>query len=474
MSEHSPSISKAQATLIIVTVALAIFMVNVDTSIVNIALPTLAKEFNADPADVSKVILSYLLAMSSTLLLFGRLGDLKGTEKIFTFGYLIFTVGSLLCALSNSLDMLIGFRLLQGLGGAILFSSWGAIVMKYLPPEIRGRAFGTITVAAGAGIAVGPPIGGFLVDFLNWHWIFLINIPVGIAAIALCWKLLLGNTKKKSTEGKVDIPGAAFSVLMLVAFFYLFEIGPKKGWTSPATLGMIAAMLLFGIFFVIREAKFDSPLVNLNLFKNHNLSFSFGARMLVMLILGGVNFLLPFFFEGVRGLQPATVGMVLMIFPLTSFIGSPMAGYFADKSNNRLIRVVACILIVTATFLLWQFRGDSSWFMMISSFVIFGLGVSLFMTANITVVMSHAPRGNEGMVTAIVSVVGTIGSAVGVNLGQIVYSLHLPKMEGAADHIHASADAMTKGFHNALIIIVIAAVINLSFSFFAKEKQRTT
>ncbi len=153
--------------LIILTVVMAIFMVNLDTSIINVALPTLAANFHADPSDVSKVILTYLLALSSTLLLFGRLGDLKGSEKLFLTGYSIFTLGSLLCALAPGLEFLLGFRLLQGFGGAMLLSNWGAVIVRNLPPQMRGKAFGMITVAAGSGLAIGPPIGGLLVDYLD-------------------------------------------------------------------------------------------------------------------------------------------------------------------------------------------------------------------------------------------------------------------------------------------------------------------
>ncbi len=271
----------------------------------------------------------------------------------------------------------------------------------------------------------------------------------------------------------MDVPGAVFSIIMLFSLFYIFEIGPKAGWAAPVTLGFFGSMILFFILFLIRENKCDSPLMKISLFKNHNLTLSFGSRLLVMSILASLNFLFPFFFEGVRGLQPATVGMLLMVFPLTSFIGSPLAGHFSDKSSTRLVILVSGVLLVLATFAIWSFHGSTIWAFIIASFVVLGIGFALFMTGNITLIMSHAPHGNEGMITATVSVVSTIGSALGISISQVVYSWHLPNMENAADHLHASPEALTNGFQNASMVTVGAAILILLFSFFVRAKQHS-
>lgn len=464
--------SKLQINLMIITVALAIFMANLDTSIVNVALPTLATHFHADPADVAKVILAYLLAMSSSLLLFGRLGDLKGSNRLFVVGYGIFTLGSILCALSATLDYLIASRLLQGIGGAILLSNWGSIIVKHLPPQARAKAFGAITIAAGSGFAVGPPIGGLLIDVLNWRWIFLINIPFGLAAMIASWAFFASQKQKTAPGGRMDVPGALFSILMLVSLFYLFEAGPLQGWTAPVTLATISALALFFVLLLLRESRAASPLVRLSLFRNRNLSLSFLSRMLVLLIMSGLNFLFPFFFEGVRGLQPSTVGLLLMIFPLTSFIGGPFAGSLGAKTSMRLVGHVASVLLLIACPLIWSFSQQTSWPFIIAAFIIYGIGLALFMTGNVSLVMSHAPHGNEGMVTALISVVTTVGSALGISVAQMLYSRHLPVVHGSADHLHASVEALSNGYHHATLVTIVAAGFVFVFSFFVREKSR--
>ncbi|MBN1926141.1 MAG: MFS transporter [Prolixibacteraceae bacterium] len=472
MNHPHVEMSPKRAYFLIVTVAMALFMVNLDTSIINVALPTMASNFHSDPSDVAKIIISYLLALSSTLLVFGRLGDLKGADKLFMVGYSVFTVGSLLCALAPNLNYLIAFRLLQGLGGAILYSNWGPIFMKYLPPQFRAKAFGAITIAAGSGFAVGPPVGGYLVDHLGWRWVFLINIPFGLFALFSCFKLLNKRNIHNKTDARIDIPGALTSIFMLFSLFFLFEVGPKRGWTDPVSLGVIASFVIFFLLFLFREQRCKSPLIKLNLFKNTTLSFSLISRTMVMLILSGLSFIFPFFFETVRGLSPSQVGLVLMIFPLTSFVGGPLAGKLGSKIGKMKTNFLSLVFLFGSGFLIWTFQSTTSWTFIIMSFIVFGFGLALFLAGNIGIVMGNAPRGNEGMVTAINSVFSILGSALGVIFFQLVYSLHLPNKPGLADHLNASVKALTKGYQYAVLIAIAAAGISLLLAFFLKENKQ--
>ncbi|HTX89466.1 MAG TPA: MFS transporter, partial [Bacteroidales bacterium] len=257
--------------LTVTAIAIAMFMTNLDTSIVNIAMPTLARYFQADTDGVSRVVLSYLLAMVSFLLIFGQISDRRGHERIFLLGYAVFTLASALCGFAPTLLLLNLFRFLQGIGSAMLLASWGAIAVKYIPAEIRGRVFGIITVFGGVGMALGAPVGGFLLTWLSWRWIFLINLPFGFLAIVLIRMVLDLKHTPASSGVKFDYLGSGLSLVGLFCLFLLLNTGKDAGWlcTKSIILGSVAILGLTGFYF--RERNIPSPLLNIRHLSQRNL-----------------------------------------------------------------------------------------------------------------------------------------------------------------------------------------------------------
>lgn len=269
--------------LILLLISLAAFMGALDTTIVNISLPSISKYFGSDIATVSWVSISYLLVMSSALITFGRIADIRGYKKIYVAGFAIFTVGSMSCGLSSSIFMLIGFRVLQGAGAAMLQAIGGAMVVRYLPEKMRGTAFGILTTSAAVGLAAGTPLGGFLSQFYSWHWIFFVNLPVGILAIILAISILPRDSGEVAA-GRFDLPGAATLLVALVSFVFFLNMGNNIGWLSWGILASIVVSAAAWAGFIFNERRAKSPLINLNFFRDRNFTMGIVVAMLVLLM----------------------------------------------------------------------------------------------------------------------------------------------------------------------------------------------
>ena len=303
---------------IVISVAFASFMARLNSYTVNISLPTIAQYFGVSTGEVSRIIMAYLLIITSTLLLFGRLSDRIGLKKLFVAGYIIFVMGSFFCGLSRNIHMLVGFRCLQGLGGAMLLATSFAIISKFIPADRLGWAFGITSTSSALGVATGAPVGGLVTGYLSWHWVFFINIPVGIAAIFIAMRMIPDDSIVKSADAQkgqkesFDIPGAVFSFIGLVALFYAMNTGRKLGWTSPVILFSIAVAIVFLLAFIVREKRCSAPLLNLSFFRNPAFTFALLATFTAFMLITGNAFLLPFYLQVLKGLSAPQTGMVLI------------------------------------------------------------------------------------------------------------------------------------------------------------------
>src|SRR4030043_636642 len=279
LSSASRSKSSSHQWLILILISLASFMGALDATIVNISLPTISKYFQCDIATVSWVAMAFLLILSSTLIAFGRVADIRGYKKIYIAGFATFTIGSLLCGFSSNIYLLIGFRVLQGIGAAMLQAIGGAMIVRYLPEKYRGTAFGVLTTSAAVGLAAGTPLGGFISQFYSWHWIFFINVPVGITAIIL-GSTVLPRDAGEFGNGKLDIAGAGMLLIALVSLIFFLNMGNNIGWLSWGILITIIISVAAWGGFIFYEKRAGSPLIDINLFR-HNI---FTMEILVELV----------------------------------------------------------------------------------------------------------------------------------------------------------------------------------------------
>jgi len=455
--------------LILFTVALASFMVNLDTSIVSIALPTLSGVMQASSSEVSRIILFYLLAIVSTLLFFGRLGDRIGRKPVFAAGYGIFTAASVLCGVSSGLNMLVAMRFLQGIGGAMLFATMSAIIIENVDERHRGRAFSSMAMFSGVGVAVGAPLGGFIVGNIGWKWIFFINLIPGMVGMYLAstkLKKLPGSTKD---EG-FDVPGILTSSLALLTLIIAMNSGRELGWFSPLILGLVIGSIILSILFILREKRARFPLVKLNIFSNLKLTGGLLTKLGVLAILNGTLVLFPFFLEKVLTLSTSTSGLLLGIFPILVLFGSPVSGSPSDRLGSGRICSAATMLILVSSVMFLQFSNSGSLYVLIPAFVIFGFGVGLFFPANMKLVMGQATAGREGIFTAINSLANFLGAALGVAFLETVFSFGFPAVH---DFSQLPSGEVASGFLRAMIAGVVLSALTVSFAVWSARRTRT-
>src|SRR5512145_1699837 len=301
-------------TLLIFSISLAMFMGSLDGTIVNIALPAIAESFNISTTTVSWVSSAYLLVMAGCVLVFGKISDIIGFKKVFLAGFVIFTLGSLSCAvlpdMTGSFLTLIGSRVLQAVGGAMITAIAPAMITVYIPMEQKGKAMGIVMTFAALGMALGPTIGGALTQYLSWHWIFLINVPVGIVAVLLGAKVIPAMAGHGTLTG-FDRTGAGLIFVGLASLLYVVSEGESAGWTSPAiVLLALVAVITLG-WFIRHELSAEDPLLDIRLFKNKNFLLTNLLLSLVFFSFAGISYLLPFYLKYVRNYATSDAGLVL-------------------------------------------------------------------------------------------------------------------------------------------------------------------
>lgn len=458
---------------ILFSIAFASFMVNVDTYIVNISLPTIAAAFHTSTANVSWVSMAYQLTVTGFLLIFGRLGDRMSVKKIFMFGYGLFACCTLMCGLSTSLAMLVFFRAVEGIGASVLYALTPAMVPKFLPEKMRGPAFGTLATAAALGVMVGNPIGGLITGYLSWKWIFFINCPIGLIAMAVCWKVIPDDEPVRAAERrKIDLPAAFLSFLFLLGLMYSLNRVNEYGWSSPLILGTLAGTLVFFAAFVLRERSSSSPLLDYSFFRSRAFSSGNVANFLAYAFLAGNNFIIPFYLIIVKGLSPEKAGMALLVYSLVFVWVGPLAGHLSKKIAPRNLCTTAlvfgAILSLSFSFIL-KLPGMIP---VLCYFALLAVVFATFLPSNNNVIMGMAPEGKQGLVSASFRMVGRIGMTFGVCIFETIFSMMIPH-SGKSSVVNlqgVSGSLLTDAFGRIYLFGFALFVAAAVFSWLSKER----
>ncbi|MCY0885366.1 MAG: DHA2 family efflux MFS transporter permease subunit, partial [Firmicutes bacterium] len=321
---------------VVATVCVGAFMAALDASIVNVALPTMMRDFHTDYGTVEWVLIAYLLTLTALLTLIGRLADMVGRRPLYTFGFLVFIAGSALCGAAVNMPMLIISRVFQATGAAMLQANSVAIITATVPAEVRGRAIGLQGSAQAIGLSLGPAVGGALIALFGWRAIFYVNVPVGLVG-TLMGAFILPRDHLGHTRPTFDWWGSLLLAPALVALMLALSEGKRWGWGSPLVVGLLAASALFLAAFVLRELRARSPLVDPRLFTIPVFSIGNFTGLLSYLVMFGVLFLMPFYLEHVQGYAPAVTGVLLTPVPLGMTVAAPIAGGLADRFGPRLL-----------------------------------------------------------------------------------------------------------------------------------------
>ena len=473
-------------SLFTVVIGIAIFMGALDTTIVNIALPTISDAFGISMGTASWVATIYLLIMAGCILIVGKVADIIGFKNIFLTGISIFTIGSLLCgflpAFTQSFETLILSRVIQALGGAMMISVAPAMVNVYLPQKIRGKNMGIIMSLAALGTALGPTVGGFLTQYLSWEWIFYINVPIGIIAVLAGKRIIPGVFDKINWDdfSNFDKKGALLIFITLAALLFVIAEGDSFGWTSVTILGsaLIGIICLAG--FIYTERKSSDPVLDLGLFKSKTFLLLNLIVALVYMVFAGVSYLLPFFLQIIKEFDASTAGLILTALSAGLMICGIIAGLAYNKVGGKRLTLCATILMAIGYSLMSQMNASSSTLYIIACLFLIGAGIGLMTTPLSNMVMSLAPAEKKGMVSSLLSLERFAPMTIGIaffNLFFVNSVLALAARYGIVAPVNLSdvQDVLTIGFDLsffvAFIITILVVIITLIADWEIKEEM---
>jgi len=397
-----------------------VFMAVLDTSVVNISLPSIARYFGRPlSAAVEWIVIAYLVVIASLLLTIGRLSDLIGRKRIWAGGLAIFTLGSALCGAAPSLGLLIAFRALQGVGGAMIMAISPAMLTAAFPAAERGRAIGLNAVFVALGVSAGPTLGGLITEHLSWRWIFYVNLPFGAAGLIATLRVLPRQTARG--RGRFDPAGAAFLGVGLAGLTGALSIGGERGWSSGPVIGAFAAAVVALGAFAFIERRVAEPLFDVSLFRSRVFASATASLVLSFLAMFAIAFMMPFYLEELRGFSPAQSGALLTPLPLTLAISAPLAGILADRFGTRWLAFAGLAICALALLLIGMLDATSSRAAVAGRMALAGIGQGLFQTPNNSALLGAAPRERQGIASGLLATGRVVGQSLSVALAGAIW-----------------------------------------------------
>ncbi len=395
-------------------------MVIIDASVLNVALPSIAQEFKATATDVEWILNAYTITLVILLIPFGRIGDMVRRDLLYCVGMSVFVIGSYLCAQSWNVTVFIIFRVIQAVGGAIISGNAVAMLAELFPPGKRGTAMGVQSIIIATGFSLGPVLGGWLTTNLSWHWVFYINIPVGIISVILGLTLLpaLGEGVREP----IDVVGVVLLAIGL-GFLTLGLIkGQEWGWDSEKTVASFVISIPYLIAFVVRELTYEHPILDLSLFKIRNYSVCVISLFFMFMGLSLSMFLLPFFLQGIKGLTAEEAGIWVLPISILNTIVAPLAGRLSDRINPKITMCVGPILFATSLYLLSHLKINVRFWDLAPILAMLGTGMGLVMAPAMNVMITAVPPQKAGMASGTIRTFNTLAQAMGVAFGGVLFT----------------------------------------------------
>ncbi len=407
-----------------------VLLSTIDGSIVNISLKTLVESFDSNLNIVEWVVLAYLLTITCLLLLMGRLGDMFGKRRVYAAGFVIFTLASALCGFAPNISALIGFRVLQAVGAAMIQSVGPALLVTAFPPKERGTALGAIGSFVALGILIGPALGGVLLRYVGWESIFYVNIPVGIVGTWLTLSSLAPDAR--SGQGQVfDLGGALLLMASIFGLLLALTEGPLWGWGDLRVLLLLGLFVLAGAGFLLWELRFAHPMINLRIFRSAAFSLNLLAGFILFIGLAFNLLLTPLFLQLVYGFELQQAGLYLMALPIALSLASPISGRLSDKIGPRALTIGGLAGVAIGLGGLSLTRPDTPVLQMLAFLMLTGAGVGLFQSPNNSTVFGSAPPEALGVASGLLAVMRTLGQTAGIAVAGAVWASQVLAINGA-------------------------------------------
>jgi EmrB/QacA subfamily drug resistance transporter len=440
-------------------VAFGLFMIMLDNTVVNVALPSIQRDLGIGVSELEWIVNGYALTFAVLMLTGGKLADLMGRRRIFIVGLAIFTASSLACGLADSASVLIGARVVQGAGAALMNPATLSIITATFPPRQRGMAIGIWAGVSAMALAIGPLVGGLLTEKIDWSWIFFVNIPVGILGIVVA-RLVITESRDTSLEQRLDLPGLLASGLGLFALTYALIEANDYGWTSVRIVSLFVAAAVFLALFVVLELRQRIPMLDLSLFKNPTFAGANAVMMLVALAMFGVFFFNSLFVQNVLHYSPIEAGASFLPMTILITLVAPVAGRLSDRVGPRWLMGTGMILLSISLLIFSRLDEGSNYWDLFPGLLVGGVGMALAMTPTTAAAMGSVAVDKAGVGSAVLNSMRQVGGSLGIAImGAILASyVTVPRTDPRA------LGQFVDGFQAALLV---AAAIAFSASIIA-------
>jgi EmrB/QacA subfamily drug resistance transporter len=436
----------------------ALFMIMLDNTIVNVALPAIQKDLRIDVSELEWTVTAYALTFAVLLLTGGKLGDLLGRRLIFAIGLAVFTASSLACGLSSSAAELIGARAVQGIGSGLMMPATLSIITATFAARERGAAIGIWAGVSAMALAIGPLLGGVITEHISWNWIFYVNVPIGILGIVASI-VVVPESKDTSHEQRLDLPGLLSSGIGLFALVFALTEAHKFGWTSGTIIGLFVVAATALAVFVLLESRQRLPMLDLSLFRNGTFAGANLVAILVTLAMFGIFVFFPIYMQRYLGWSPIQAGAALLPWTILIVIFAPIAGKLSDRVGSRWLMAAGMTTVGLCCLELSTVSVGSSFWHLLPGFILGGLGMSFVMTPMSAAVMGAAPVEKAGVASGVLNTFRQVGVALGIAItGAIVTNREAAALRAGEDQPHAFVHGLTFGMRVSALICFGAAI----------------
>jgi EmrB/QacA subfamily drug resistance transporter len=464
-AQNAPSEFSIKKILpILLAVATGMFLIILDSTIMNVAVPKLVDTFQSNLGTIQWVITAYTLALSAVIPLAGWFSDRFTPKRMFLTSIVLFVLASLLCALAQTPEQLIIFRIIQALGGGMVAPIGIATVFKVSPPDKRGSVMGILGIPMLLAPILGPILSGWLIEFINWHWIFLINLPVGIIAFLMAWRYLPAS--KPSKEMKLDVLGAILAPIAFASLVFSVHQAGEKGWLDEWTLGSLGLGVVALLLFIWNELKQKHPLLELRVFRSKTFTHGIMLAWLNQMALFGSILLFTLYLQQAKGLSPLEAGLYVIPQAIMSTIGINVGGKLFDRYGVRPVAFIGILSLSGALFALTHITASTGAFYMMCSFAFVGLGQGLTMMQLNTHVLKSAPIELVNRVTPITTSAQQIMSSFGITITAAYLSNQIKNLP--EQH---TLEQLGQSFGHTFWITLSFALAALVMTFFLKKSS---
>jgi EmrB/QacA subfamily drug resistance transporter len=439
-------------------VAFGLFMIMLDNTVVNVALPSIQRDLGVGLSELEWIVTGYALSFAALMLTGGKLADMMGRRRIFVLGIVIFTAASFLCGIASSSEVLIGARVLQGVGAALMNPATLSIISATFPPRERGTAIGIWAGVSALALAIGPLVGGLLTQHVGWEWIFFVNIPVGIVGIAASY-LFIDESKDMSHEQRLDLPGLLTSGIGLFALTYGLIEANTYGWTSGRILGAFAVAVVSLVAFVLLERHQRLPMLDLSLFRSGTFT---GANLVVLLVafaMFGIFLFLSLYLQNVLGYSAVQTGAAFLPMTILIILIAPIAGRATDRIGSRWLMTVGMTLIGGQLLYLSTISVDTSYWDILPALLVGGVGMALTMTPSAAAAIRSVPVDKSGVGSAVLNSFRQVGGSIGIAVMGAIVAHEIGGRPGPQPFVDGLSAALEVAAVIAFAGAVVAAVL---------------